>query len=194
MTSYLPQHSCWYQRLASQGTLIQTKMAFFTSDPSVTSSRRHTFAEGAPLNRSSRSWTNDGNDYYVYTSPGFSFGMMGTTSRNRAQPASESVESPPRRRGTGLLGTAFNLLGSTLAAGLAQRAEQRRQPRRSSVDDLAYGNDYANGQRSTLYSDFTQRDSAESNRERRGSTRGQSPRRRRPQGRRPLPSQRLHKC
>ena len=163
-------------------------MAFFTSDTFVMPSRRHTFVEGTPINRSSRSWTSNGVDYHVestnYANPGFAFGMMGRAASDRAQPQSESVENASRRRGTGLLGTAINLIGSTLAAGLAQRAEQnaRRQPRRSSVDDLAYGDNHGNDQRSTLFSDFTQRESADSHRERRGSTRGQSPRRRRPQG------------
>ena len=110
---------------------------------------------------------------------------MGGTARNRAQPRSTSTQPQPRSQGPGLLGTAFNLLGSVLASRQAQSANRnaRRNRRRPSVDDMAYEDDHSDDQQRTLYSDFPESSSPDRQHGRRSSFgRTQSPRRRKPYG------------
>ena len=62
-------------------------MAYFENDPFAMPSRRHTFAGGQPLNRSSRSWTDNDIHYTVestsYASPNFAFGIVSKVMGNR---------------------------------------------------------------------------------------------------------------
>ena len=163
-------------------------MASLFDDLNNMPSRRNTFAGGSQPTRSTRSWTNNGVHYVVetssYASPSFSFGMMGGTARQSNRPAVNSVQPQPRSQGTGLIGTAFNLFGSMLAARQAQTAQRnaRGSVRQASSDDLAYGSEYSGGQPSTLFSNFPGESSASTQRARRSSGRTNSPRQRRPQG------------
>ena len=149
---------------------------------------RHTFAGGSQPTRNTRSWTNNGVHYVVETSsyagPSYSFGMMGSTVRQPGR-TTNPVQPQPRTQGPGLIGTAFNLFGSMLAARQAQTAQRnaRRNVRQPSPDDSAYGNDYSGGQPRTLFSNFPGGSSAgPQHSRRRDSARTNSPRRRRPQG------------
>src|ERR1700753_2003873 len=96
-----------------------------------------------PVNHTRRSWTDNGVHYTVHTtsyaSSGLSFRMNGaTTSSVFSQP-----QNSARSQGSGLLGTAFGLLGDVLAARRQPSVEQngRRSGRQTYADDLAYGDD-----------------------------------------------------
>lgn len=143
-------------------------------------SRRQTFNGSSPFNHASRSWNDNGVRYqtnsssYVAPSGSFAFGIMGTTARSQDQPGVTSVQQRPQR--SGLFGRAFGLLEDMLEkqSQLAQR-ESRRNTKRSSVEDLAYGDDFSAAQPRTLFSDFPANSNSPQRRRKGSLGRTQSP-------------------
>ena len=105
---------------------------------------RASVTNGPPVNHSRRSWSNNGVHYTLettsFSSPNISFGMVGGTTRSPFQGMFTSGQSNSRTESnSGLLGTAFNLLGDVLAAQqqVTSQSNARRGARHHSVDDSA---------------------------------------------------------
>lgn len=110
-----------------------------------------------PVNQVRRSWTDNNVQYTMqtttYSRPGVSFSFNGGTARRGfSQP-----QSPVRAQSTGILGTAFNILGDVLATKQQRAVEERLRRNESQVNSHSpVGGQQRSRQSRSLFSELTE--------------------------------------